>query len=140
MQHSNNPVDILDEVGPPPRQRHGCVTAWLSLMILFNSITALVYFFKTNWIISTVGGNASRQLIFLLGIVAIANVAFALLLFRWKRVGFFGFILSSLLALGVNLAIGYSIGQCLAGLIGIILLYAILQIKQGGFKAWEHLE
>ena len=76
----------------------------------------------------------------LLTIIGIANVMFAILLLRWNKSGFWGFVMSAIAALIVNLRVGLGIGQCLLGLAGIGILYAVLQIKQDDISAWDNLE
>jgi hypothetical protein len=70
---------------------------------------------------------------------AIANIAFAVALFRWQRWGFYGFIATSAIALITNLSLGVGIGPSLFGLIGIALLYWVLNMG-GTNKAWTHLK
>ncbi len=40
----------------------------------------------------------------------------------------------------INLFMGLGIGQSLFGITGIVILYAVLQIKAGKTSAWEELE
>jgi hypothetical protein len=40
----------------------------------------------------------------------------------------------------INLNIGIGIGQSLGGLIGIAVLFGILQITKDGVSGWEQLE
>lgn len=117
------------------KSRHGCVTAWLILMIIVNSITSLTYFTNSNSI-----PNVSNSLIMALGIIGILNVIFSVLLLQYKKIGFFGFIVSSIITSVLNTMIGIDVGRALLGLVGIALVYAILQIKQDNHSAWEHLE
>ena len=57
-----------------------------------------------------------------------------------KKIGFWGFVITSLVAVAVNLNIGLGIAQSLIGLIGILILYAVLQIKADNVSAWNNLE
>ena len=122
------------------KQRHGCVTAWLVMMILTNSAMALVYLFAGNLIAESSPVPISTPMMILMGVVGIANVVCAIALFQWKKWGFWGFIATAIIALGVNLSVGLDPGQSLVGLVGIGILYAILQIKQGDHSAWELLD
>jgi hypothetical protein len=40
----------------------------------------------------------------------------------------------------LNLNMGLGDGQSFIGLVGIVILYGILQIKKDGITAWENLE
>ena len=65
-------------------------------------------------------GGVSKSMMIILALMGIANVIFAVLLFKWRKIGFWGFLLTSIVALAINLNIGMSIGQSLLGLVGII--------------------
>jgi len=76
----------------------------------------------------------------ILAMLAIVNLVASIMLFQWKKWAFWAFAGTSLIALVINLSLGLGIGSSLLGLLGIIILYAILQIKKGGVTAWENLE
>ena len=135
----SSPENLKNENEHPPKQRHGCVTAWLVLLIIANSATAMIYFFASEMIIENLA-NVSLTITVLLGIFSIANVVFAIMLFQWKKLGFWGFLGTSIVALIINMSVGLGIGQSLIGLLGAVILYGILQIKNDGVKAWENLE
>ena len=133
-------MENLNESVNTSKQRHGCVTAWLIFMIIANSAIAFLYLFASSFITETLPGNVSETMIMLLGIVSIANIIFAVMLFKWKKIGFWGFTGTSIIALIINLNIGLGIGQSLLGLISIAILFGILQIKRDGVSAWKNLE
>jgi hypothetical protein len=120
------------------KQRHGCLTAWLVLMIIANSGTALVYLLGSAAIKQNLP-NAPGWAFPVLAVLGILNVACAVALLQWKKWGFFGFIASALAAFGVNLAIGLNIVQACFGLVGVAVLYAVLQIGNEN-KGWPQLE
>lgn len=121
------------------KERHGCVTAWLIFMIVVNSIVALLYLLGSGMIAENLPG-VSGATILISGLLSIANVVFAVLLLQWKKIGFFGFAGISVVALALNVSSGMSVGQSLLGLVGVAILYGILQIKQNDKSAWENLE
>ncbi len=121
-----------------PKSRHGCLTAWLVLMIIANSATALMYLLRSDVIrraFPDAPGWASPVLI----VLALFNLVCAIALFQWKKWGFWGFCASSIVALVVNLSIGLGIGPSLVGLIGVALLYGVLQIGKEN-KGWPQLD
>jgi hypothetical protein len=122
------------------KQRHGCVTAWLVLMIIANSLSAVISLFASEMITENLPGDVSTSMIILLGILGIANIIFSVMLFQWKKFGFWGFIITSIGAFIINLSIGLGIGQSLFGLVSIAILYGILQIKKDNIPAWDNLE
>jgi hypothetical protein len=72
--------------------------------------------------------------------LGIGNVVFSILLFKWMKIGFWGFLITSIGALIINLSIGLGIGQSLFGLVGIAILYGVLQIKKDNVPAWDNLD
>ena len=133
-------MDNLNENTNIPKQRHGCVTAWLILMIIANSLTAILYLFAGDIVAQNFPGGISNSILILLAIFGIGNVIFSILLFKWKKIGFWGFLLTSIGSLIINLSIGLGIGQSLLGLVGIAILYGVLQIKKDNVPAWDNLE
>jgi hypothetical protein len=133
-------MNTINENQNVTKQRHGCVTAWLVLMIIANSLTAMAYFFASEMITKNLSMDVSNSMIILLGIICIANVIFSVMLFQWKKLGFWGFIITSIGALIINLSIGLGITQSLFGLVGIAILYGVLQIKKDNIPAWDNLE
>ena len=73
-------METINEDSNVEKQRHGCVTAWLILMIIANSITGVIYLFASEMITENLPGDVSTPMIILLGIIGIANVVFSVLL------------------------------------------------------------
>ena len=135
---------IIENLGPNDnenstvvKQRHGCVTAWLIWTIIGSSFFAIVYIYM--FLFDEPNGISYPKIV-LLGIICIVQVISSVLLFQWKKIGFWGFIFTSISALIINLSIGIGIGQALAGLVSIAILYGILQIKKKNVTTWESLE
>ena len=122
------------------KQRHGCLTAWLVLSIVLNSLLAIVYLFAGDIINKNLSHGISTPMLIALALLGAANVVFAVLLLQWKKLGFWGFIGTSILALIINLNIGLAVGQSLFGLVGIAILYGVLQIKNNDVSGWSNLQ
>ena len=122
------------------KERHGCVTAWLIFIIVANSITAVLYLFAGDLVSNNIPGGISTSMMVLLGILGVANIVFAILLLSWNKIGFWGFLFVSIIALVINLNIGLGIGQSLFGLVGIAILFGVLQIKKDDVSAWDNLD
>jgi membrane protein YdbS with pleckstrin-like domain len=129
-----------DEQISENKSRHGCVTAWLIFMIIANSFMALIYFFFSELVIQNSPVAISTTMILLLGFIGLLNAVFAVFLLKWKKWAFWGFAGTAVLTLVINLTIGLGVGSALAGLIGIAILYGILQIKSNDVSAWKNLE
>lgn len=122
------------------RKRHGCVTAWLILMILVNAATMCFSFFLSfneTYAAMTV---FPKWIYVLFAVLSVLNVVFAIFLLKWQRWAFWGFLATSVFTMGINIYTGSGILQSLVGLFGVGILYAILQIKDNGRSAWENLE
>jgi hypothetical protein len=120
------------------KQRHGCLTAWLILTIAANALSAFTYLLGSG-AIAQAFPNAPGWIFMLLGLFAVFNVVCAVALFQWKKWGFWGFCLSSVVAFVVNLSVGLGIATVLFGFVGVALLYAVLQIGNEN-KGWPQLE
>jgi len=136
-------MQILDEIEKSSnsvRERHGCVTAYLAFMVIVNAITSLVYIFLGEVIVESSRVPISSFTFAVLMIVSLSNIAFALSLLKWKKWGFYGSIVSSIIGLLINTNLELPLEQTVLGLLGVGILFAILQIKQNGKSAWEHME
>ncbi|MCB9304512.1 MAG: hypothetical protein H6566_28090 [Lewinellaceae bacterium] len=122
------------------KQRHGCVTAWLIFMIIANSLTAVTYLFMGDTVSQNLPNPIPQPMMLTLAAVSILNLVLAIMLFQWKKWAFWAFAGTSLIALAINLSLGLGVGTSLFGLVGIAILYGILQIKKDGVTAWENLE
>jgi hypothetical protein len=122
------------------KQRHGCVTTWLILMIIGNSYSAISYLFMDDMLSQVLAEPIPDSMRYALALVGITNLIFAIMLFQWKKWAFWGFAGTAIITLFINLSIGLGIGPSILGLLGIVILYAILQIKKDGKTAWENLE
>ena len=122
------------------RKRHGCVTAWLILMIILNSLVAILYLFGSEIVYKNSTSNISETGVLILGIIATGNLIFSVMLLKWKKWAFWGFTATSVITLSINVTNGHGVGTSLIGLIGVVVLYGILQIKKDEVSAWDNLE
>ena len=120
------------------KSRHGCLPAWLVLVIVANSATGLMYLLGSDAIRKTIP-DAPGWAFPVLIVFSVFNLVCAIALFQWKKWGFWGFCVSSVVALIVNLAIGLGIGSALGGLIGAAITYGVLQIGKEN-KGWPQLD
>lgn len=124
---------------PIGKKRHGCLTAWLIMMILANLLTAVGSALVAAGAVQEMKPNFPAWILWFVAFMALLNIVFVIALFGWKKWGFFGFAGSSIIAFGLNLYLGVAIGQAVAGLFGIVLLYLVMQIG-GDRKGWTQLE
>jgi hypothetical protein len=114
------------------------------MMIVSNALTALITPFSLMTLQQAGSGLPGMPAMKMTGlnvavvvVCCLANVIFAVALLRWRKWGFYGFLVTTLIALANNLMIGLGIGISIIGLLGIVILYAVLQI--GSPKGWTQL-
>jgi hypothetical protein len=113
------------------KQRHWCLTAWLILMIIANSVIVLSVLIAITFKSSLPNYH--------LGLFAIANVVFLVALFQWKKWGFFGYVGTNILIMVSGLTTGWHIGRFLLQVLWVLILYALLQIGKEK-RGWTQLE
>ena len=123
------------------KKRHGCLTAYLIVMIIANSAIVLIYLFFL-----LISGTIQQSLpdipvwaIPVLCVFGIFNLICVIALFKWKKWGFWGFCASAVIIFIINLAIGLGIGQSVLGLLGVAILFGVLQIGKEN-KGWPQLD
>ena len=131
--------NLLDK-SEQAKQRHGCVTAWLILMIVVNSLASLLYLLAGDFINQNLPQPIPGPTLIILAILGVVNVVCSVMLMQWKKMGFWGFIATAIAAFAINISIGLGVGQSVTGLIGIGILYAILQIKKDDVSAWSNMD
>lgn len=131
----------LSETKPGDSQiaRHGCLTAWLILTIAANSLLSLAYVL-IYMLMPDKLPNVPFISFVVLVVICIANAYFSFMLLSWKKNGFYGSIITSIIILIVNINAGLSIGKSLIGLFGILILYVLLKMKKDGVAAWDYLK
>jgi hypothetical protein len=120
------------------KQRDGCLTAYLIFMIVINSATALLYLVGSD-AIRRESPNMPGWAFPVLIVLGIFNLVCAVALFKWKKWGFWGFVASAAVAFCLNLYVGVQIGFAIFGLLGVAILYGVLQLGKEK-KAWPQLD
>ena len=134
------------------KQRHGCLTAYLIFALIMNLVTVFRFFSvslhsgQNLQQLPTWAFPAQNPLPFWASLLAATSVVFHLVcliaLFRWRKWGFYGILMSfvlnfTLLAVFANIII--PVMGAVFGSLGVATLYGVLQI--GGDKSgWTQLE
>jgi hypothetical protein len=122
------------------KQRHGCLTAWLIMMMIGNASAALLYLLAEPKQLPNSAIQLNSTTTSLLCLVALINLSFAIGLWFWKKWAFRGFILTGILMFFTNLNMGIGIANASIGLFGVIVMIFVLQIKRDGKNGWENLD
>ena len=120
------------------KQRHGCLTAWLAIMIAVNFIGAILFLVSSASTRRALPSETEWTLPASI-ILMLFNMICAIALFKWKKWGFWGICASSTIVFIVNLSGGLGIAPSIIGLVGAILLYAVLHIGKEN-KGWPQLD
>ena len=119
-----------------PHERNGFVTFWLWMILVANMIGAVIAFFpKTMW-----GSNYPDQYVAFSvasGVFGLVTVFGAQLLLSWKKIGFVVILVSSICN---GLIALFTSGSFPVGIIGLVILWMILQLKKNGKSCWEQLK
>ena len=120
------------------KQRHGCVTFWLWLVLLVNLGSVLMQ------VINLLDPSESVYPVWtvvLLVLLASCNVVASLLLMRWRKLGFYLFVASALAELVVGLLLlDLHPVESVTSLASIAIWWAVLQIRYDGRSAWSQME
>ncbi len=119
------------------RNRGGCLRTFLILVLTANALAALFLLnaddvFKYN--LPSLPGLALE----VYTVVSFANVVFALAIWKLKKWGMYGFIISTLVAVVVNVLSGVPIIPSLVGLGYIAILFFLL--NRGDHPIWSQMD
>ncbi len=119
------------------KKRNVMVTILLSLFLIAD-----FYILKT--ILDSNPNNDSidltEKLNYFYVLFTILDLFFTFFLFRWKKWAFWGTLTISVLTVLLNLYVGVDIITSFVGLLGVILLFALLQLKSKNVSGWKNLE
>ncbi len=112
--------------------RGGCLTVWLLLMLAANAFTIISNIINLQTY-QQFYPNASPFFFILLAGFGVVNLLSVYALWTWKRWGFYLFVASALVVLGINLVIGIPIFIALFGLLGVAILWLLLRSRWPAF-------
>lgn len=123
------------------KHRHGCVTALLIFMMISYSSSVFLYFFDLEFFSKTLSIDISDADKIILSIFQIANLISCILLFQWKKIGFWLYVITDVAVVLLNIYQGKGISQLWSALIGIALLFGVMQITTKSKKnTWDNLD
>ena len=123
-----------------PKQRHGCLTAFLIYAIISNAL-ALLFYLLAKEQLKELFPNASVWLFVIMALMAAINLICIVALFRWRKWGFWGCCATTPVVFIVNLSIesGTRGIRAITGLLGLGILYIVLQTGKQN-RGWPQLE
>lgn len=122
------------------KQRHGCLTAWLIYLIIAYSLGTFLYFFKTDELSKAAQYEISEDMRLIYGSFSFLGAIFAIMLFKWVKLGFWGILAISILLFVAQILNDQRIMSPIFILICLGILYGLLRLKRGNESAWNNLE
>ena len=119
------------------KKRNVLVTILLSIFLIVDFYT-LKTITDSNPNNDTI--NLTEKINYFYVFFIILDLVFTFFIFKWKKWAFWGTLTISILTFFLNIYVGVNIVFCIAGLIGLLLLFASLQLKSGNVSGWENLE
>ena len=127
-----DPRSFAAEPRTGPRDRGGCLTAFLVLMMIANPLVGLMYLVTGDAIRRSL--HAPDWAIPVLTIASLVNFACAIGIWKWKKWGVYGAVAMAGLGLVVNFTIGIQPMQAIIGLVGPAILIALVS------KLWKEFD
>jgi len=120
------------------KKRHGCLTAYL-VLILLVFVSVIVYYTADANILKTTlrlpGWTIPAELV-----LSTLEIICVIALLMWKKWGFWGYCGLAAAVLIVNIISGANIYLSVTGLTGIAITYGMLNIGDKSDKGWPQLE
>lgn len=129
-----------------PKKRHGCVTAWLIFVIVVNAFVGLGYILLKDMLPDAMKELSQNKMeltanYFLTeGIVSLALVFCFVQLWQWKKMGFHGIIICTMVTATVNFMANHEWTDFIFSFTGVLIHYLVLQIKINDQSAWSLLK
>jgi len=122
---------------PEKKRRHWLLTAYLALTLLANLGIILLYTRQPH-LVSIGNGGLPPWSLSILCVLGAFNIVCTIALLNWWKWGFWGLTASALVILGINIFIGLAFSHSILGLLGPVLMFALLNIGTTN-KAWPQL-
>jgi len=120
------------------KKRHGCLIAYLTLLMVVGVLGAAVYFFAGSFVAR---GNPEipAELRPVYGVINLLIVVFAIGLWNWKKWGFWGFVTLGVLGACLNTYLSRSFIPFIFAAVGILIMYGTLRIGKEN-QGWKQLD
>lgn len=119
------------------KKRNVLLAVWLIYSMIVNVVGASVCLFR---VVSDIFRSRSLGFDDFFAMVGmLANTLFLVALYRWKKWGFWGLLVSSIAAFCFTYVVR-GIAAAAGCLLGIILLFFLLCIRKNGVRGWTELE
>ena len=134
-------MEELEEKLPkePIKKRNGFVTFWMYYILLNGLSSILAYSIYRPEIEQIFKLKLSDEICYYLMGLGVLNAISAVLLLKWKKIGFHGLVISNIINMYVSGLMGSGVESTFFGLMQIGILYMVLQMKKNEKSTWEWL-
>lgn len=133
-----SPPDAYNAQAAGPPVRHGCLTTWLVFALIAQTLTIGINSLGYSFIHRALP-TLTPLMAGLFVLASLGSIVCLIALFRWHRWGFYGLAAITVLVGVLNLSLGISSGRVLPGLVGIGILYWVLNMG-GSRSAWRTMK
>jgi hypothetical protein len=126
---------------PAEIKRHGCLTVWLLLSIAINAIIVLFFLLIDERTLEKyTGGSFDDGDVAVSVILGLTDIVAVILLLKWRKIGYWLFVVSTVAGVIINIASGLPVMNSLSGFIGLAVLSAVLSCKADDVTGWDNLK
>lgn len=140
VSKNSKPTNNMEKRNNKFKERHGCVSAWLIFIIIVNFIIILFNVFSSPVVTKSLLHYPSKLVMVSYTAIAALNILFIVMILKWKKWAFWGFVIIGFWGAILNFFVTVNFFTSTVGLLGIVILYGILQIKKDKISAWSNLE
>ncbi|MBI5556497.1 MAG: hypothetical protein HY885_02560 [Deltaproteobacteria bacterium] len=120
------------------KKRHGCLTVYLAVIVIANLATLLIYGLSSETV-KELMPNLPGWVNIASMVFSLTNLICAIALFKWRKWGFWGLLIPTIIMTGVNFSIGIDTGTAIFGLVGVAILYGVLHLGKDN-NGWKQLD
>jgi len=111
------------------RNRGGCLTAWLVLMILGATFASISNFFLSDTLggLSTGYRHGDEWVLIAWGVLALIQLVAAVALMLWQKWGFYAVVATAVASLGIQIYLGFPIYLYIYTFVGPLILFLLMK-------------
>jgi hypothetical protein len=118
------------------RNRGGCLTAWLVLMILGATFAAISNFFLSDTMSGFSSGfkHGDQWVLIAWGVLALVQLVAAVALMLWKKWGFWAVVATAAGSLALQIYLGFPIYLYIYTFVGPLILFLLMKPTWDSFE------
>lgn len=125
------------------KKRHGCATAWLILLFILCIVNILSFTLAADYMAEQqIKQNSAWKVSwgYMLSLLNLCFLFFLLLLWQWKKLGFYGILVLTGVGLVMNIYMRAGLLSMIVSILFTVIIWGTFQMKENNKKAWDQLE